>query len=285
VTRENSLLSGELDLIWTSDTQSVINLEAAGMQVTQGQIGAMVRTVVPDSADPASPWSSVEVRQAAQLAIDRDAIVAAVFSDKALAAEQLAYPGNLAFDSKLAAVQTDLDEARELLEDAGFPDGFSTTITYGVSAVNDKVYQSVQAQLAEIGIDAQLNPVQSQAFAEYTSAGLGWDGLVMGQAAPSPDFLAGLNRFYNGSGGNAFTEYAVPSEYSDLLKAGLSASTAEEKAENARALVAQVTDEALLLLVYGQYEFAIAAPNVAESGALFSPYTMQWTPEAVRLRG
>lgn len=78
-----------------------------------------------------------------------------------------------AFGSDRAFVR-DLDQARVLLEQAGYADGFETTLTYPAwtfAGVNwDTNAQKLQADLAEIGIDVTLNPQEvSVAFEDYRS--------------------------------------------------------------------------------------------------------------------
>lgn len=68
----------------------------------------------------------------------------------------------------------DLDRARELLAEAGYPDGFETTLSYPAwtfAGVNwDTNAQKLQADLAEVGIIVNLNPADvSIAFEAYRS--------------------------------------------------------------------------------------------------------------------
>lgn len=72
------------------------------------------------------------------------------------------------------AFTRDLDRARELLAEAGYADGFETTLTYPAwtfAGVNwDTNAQKLQADLAEVGIQVNLNPQDVNiAFEEYRS--------------------------------------------------------------------------------------------------------------------
>jgi peptide/nickel transport system substrate-binding protein len=74
------------------------------------------------------------------------------------------------------AMSRDLDMARELLAEAGYPDGFSTTLSYpdfswqGVNMNTNA--QKLQADLAEVGINVSLNPGELQVSLEEYRQGL-----------------------------------------------------------------------------------------------------------------
>ena len=70
--------------------------------------------------------------------------------------------------------QTDLGKAKELLTNAGFPDGFSTTISYNIASADrsDPLAALIKESLAKIGIDVTINKLpdaqMSEALAEKT---------------------------------------------------------------------------------------------------------------------
>ncbi|MGQ9908473.1 MAG: ABC transporter substrate-binding protein [Candidatus Flexifilum sp.] len=87
------------------------------------------------------------------------------------------------------AFQRDLDRARELLAEAGYPDGFDITLSYPIftfQGVNlDTNAQKIQADLAEVGINVTLNPGELQvSLQEYRSGQQGFGYWFWG-----PDFL------------------------------------------------------------------------------------------------
>jgi peptide/nickel transport system substrate-binding protein len=78
------------------------------------------------------------------------------------------------------AIKRDLDKARELLAEAGYPDGFTVDLPYPTdfttSGVDvDLVAQKVQADLAEVGIEVKLQPTELMAnLADYRAGKLGF---------------------------------------------------------------------------------------------------------------
>ncbi len=81
-----------------------------------------------DGAALANPLRDRRVRRALSLAINRDAIVARTLQGQALAAGDLGPPGYFGTSSDLRPDPFDLDQARRLLAEAGFPQGFAVQI-------------------------------------------------------------------------------------------------------------------------------------------------------------
>ena len=112
-----------------------------------------------------APWNDVRVRRAVSMALDRDAIIAtalrgngeAVLQGWPLDPESLDlgdYPDEVA-----QYMQYNPDKAKELLAEAGFPDGFSTTVVW-TPAYGDPwqgVAEIMLTMLRAVGIDAQFD--------------------------------------------------------------------------------------------------------------------------------
>ncbi len=100
------------------------------------------------------------VRQAVQWAIDREAIARDLFRDTVIPAYGLLSPGAPAYDPEWAPYSYDPDRARELLAEAGYPDGFSTKLLAAPTASGwpqaGAVAQFIKDNLADVGIDLEL---------------------------------------------------------------------------------------------------------------------------------
>ena len=105
-----------------------------------------------------NPLKDVRVRRAMSMAINRPAIVARVMEGNALAAGQLVPEGSYAFVTGLKVQKYDLDGAKKLLAEAGYPAGFNLTM-HGPSGryVNDEVIlQTVAQMFSHIGIATKI---------------------------------------------------------------------------------------------------------------------------------
>lgn len=164
-----------------------------------------------------APWDNVKVRQAIAYGIDRQRIVDNFYpagSETASHFTPCAIPNGCVGD---AWYEFDAAKGRELLAEAGFPDGFATKIYYrdvvrGYLPQVPNVAQDVQAQLKEnLNIDAEIVVMESGAFIEASNTGqldglyfLGWGAdyphitnfLDFHFGATNPQFGAALPEIY-----------------------------------------------------------------------------------------
>ena len=138
------------------------------------------------------PWDDVNVRKAIAMGIDRQRIVDTFYPEGSEVASHFtpcAIPNGCTGDEWY---EFDAAAARLLLADAGFPDGFSTSLFYrdvvrGYLPEVPRVAEDIQAQLLEnLNIDAEIVVMESGAFIEESSAGR-LDGLyLLGWGADYP---------------------------------------------------------------------------------------------------
>jgi peptide/nickel transport system substrate-binding protein len=105
------------------------------------------------------PTSNLMVRQAISRAIDRDNIVA--IAHLGVAATCILPPTMPGYDPACDPYPYDPDAARQLLADAGYADGFDTTLYTDTNDPDPAVAQAIQQDLAAVGITVE---VVSQAF-------------------------------------------------------------------------------------------------------------------------
>ena len=108
------------------------------------------------------PFDNVKVRQAVAYAVPYQKIMDAVlyglgkpmFSAKADAATEAVWPQPHKFN-------TDIAKAKQLLAEAGYPNGFETTLSFdlGFATVNEPLCVLVQEELGQIGIKAEINKI------------------------------------------------------------------------------------------------------------------------------
>ncbi len=128
------------------------------------------------------PWNDVNVRKAVALAIDRQRIVDTFYPPGSETASHFT-PCSVEFGCEGDSwYDFNVEEAQQLLADAGYPDGFDTTIYYrdvtrGYLPTPGDVAADIQAQLAEnLNINAEVQVVESGEFIQTSSAG-GYDGI------------------------------------------------------------------------------------------------------------
>jgi len=180
-----NLQSGQLDMVErvaatdvdTVKRNSRLKLESAtelgylGMSFNTGN-GDKAKT--PLGQDP-------RVRQALELAIDREAINQVVFNGLFKAGNQWVSPSNPWYVKSVPVPKRDVAKARQLLAAAGVPN-LSFTLNVPSGNENAQVVQVIQAMLKEAGVDMKIRTVEFATSLQMASKGefeayfIGWSG-------------------------------------------------------------------------------------------------------------
>ena len=135
------------------------------------------------------PLDDVRVRQAINMAINKDRIVK-IINGRATVANQVLPPGMAAYDKSYKGYPYDIEGAKKLMADAGLKDGFSTVLYAMNTDPNPRIAQAIQQDLAAIGIKAEIKalaqPEVIAAGGNKDQAALTWSG-GMGWIADFPD--------------------------------------------------------------------------------------------------
>ena len=113
-----------------------------------------------------TPLEDVRVRQALNYAVNRPGIIEAIFSGEASLVTGFVLSTNLGFDDSLSPYPYDPDQARALLAEAGYADGFSISMGCPTDAylnINE-VCLSIQRDLSQVGIDVSVEFKTSNTF-------------------------------------------------------------------------------------------------------------------------
>lgn len=159
-TQVADLLSDRADLITEVGVDQVAPIGDAGKQVvTQAVPGAAFVRIATD----VEPFTDVRVRQALNHAVDVDAIIGALLGGEGRRMANLFPEGGLGYDPNLPPYAYDPDKARALLAEAGFADGFETTLEYESTEPAD-VVTAIAAQLDAVGIRVEVQATEEATF-------------------------------------------------------------------------------------------------------------------------
>ncbi len=111
-----------------------------------------------------APFDDIRVRQALRYAVDIDAILQGAYSGIYPRANALLAPSLLGYWKDAPVYARDLEKAKALLTEAGHPDGFKTKLTIEANARNEAIAQIIQANLAEVGIEVEIESLESAAY-------------------------------------------------------------------------------------------------------------------------
>jgi len=134
------------------------------------------------------PLNNVKVRQAVNHAIDKARIVQ-ILNGRADAANQPLPPSMPGYDTGYKGFAYDVTKAKALLAEAGLANGFSTELWTSNTDPNPRIAQSIQEDLAKVGIKASIKSLAQANVIEAGSSGkapMVWSG-GMAWIADFPD--------------------------------------------------------------------------------------------------
>jgi peptide/nickel transport system substrate-binding protein len=181
MTQNATLLSaGEdaIDMYQCGDAEQAYTLISQGADFDASYMRAGGTVVLDASSEnTGTPLADLKVRQAIAYALDREALVDAKGFGILQPAYQITpegFAGHLP-SSNPNIVTYDLDKAKALMTEAGYADGFSTTL-YAASQFQD-IAVIIQSQLAEIGINLTLEFPEPGRLTDLQVNG--WDGILV----------------------------------------------------------------------------------------------------------
>ena len=196
-----SLQSGAIDLCSHLTSTQVAQL-GDDFNVAEGTMN-LVQAMYLNNAG--RPCDGVRVRQALCYAVDKQAIIDIAFDGYGSPIGSSMYPAfGKYFDDSLTNYYTkDVDKAKALLADAGYPNGFEMTITVpsNYKPHMDTAEVLVQ-QLADIGVKATIQPIEWESWVSDVYAGRQFQSTVVGVDASTMTARALLERFTSTYGKN-----------------------------------------------------------------------------------
>lgn len=273
-TRAAALEAGDADIAPISlDTKG--RVEAAGGRVIWGSEASYFRTQLLGAWLPEFPFSKKEVRQAMQYALDMEQFIA-LFGEEVFQPKGWAYvtPSAIGYSPELDAYEFNPDKARELMAQAGFPNGegfgkliINTWVSQGVPFMPESAQLAASMWQKELGIEAEV---------------IVGDEVAIKQAANSSDTIYGqivwrdnearvdgvsITRSGFGDPTNKGRAHEDPAIFEASLKA-MSVIEPEAKEQALRELYQTLRDES--------YRFSIGTVNIPWG---VSSRVEEWTPQ------
>ncbi|MDD1753496.1 MAG: ABC transporter substrate-binding protein [Methanotrichaceae archaeon] len=280
LTRQLCLRRGEIELGATIAAKDLASLEKDGYVVTRGRMGSGADTLIPDAANPKSPFADIRVRQAAQHAIDTKTLVKSIFLGEAESTNQWSYKGHWGYNPSVLGYPYNPPKAKQLLAEAGYPNGFKTKILYRTSPEQNLLFTAVQGYFKAVGIDAELDPAQIGRYNQTSQQGGKWEGLVQGGWWPYSDLAAGLATRFSAEG-KYFTQYKlIPEDYDKAVKNAITAPDFETKQKWVQEAMKLMIDKyCLKIILYSPSAAVVSQPYLHNHGFFETPNSGLWTPE------
>jgi peptide/nickel transport system substrate-binding protein len=251
--------------------KDVAALEAQGFPMTYAEDAVTNFCLVPSSADPNSALSKLEVRQAVAYAIDQDALIQAITYGLGKKTQQL-FPFGPFMNTDVVGYPYNPDEARRLLDEAGYGNGLTLTITYN-EGTQDSIPALLQDMLSNVGITVNLNKV-SYIQSAGMIFGSGWDGFLVSYTFPGntidPGFTAGM---YITQGG--WVSLAKPADIAAEINAAAEEPDAATRAAMYQKISADLVDVCEWQFMY--YSGAYTSINPTLKGYTNGQYVEFWS--------
>ena len=167
--RVAALRAGEVNMVDRVAPEQAETLEQEGLVVVPMVIGQSLVFHFGRETQRLEPLQDVRVRQALNHAIDLDSIAEDLTLGWARKLQgQLAGPSTVGYNPDVTAFAYDPDKAKDLLAEAGYADGFTVPLkcTQGRYFMDKEVCEVVAAQLAAVGVTAEVELLEPSVFAE-----------------------------------------------------------------------------------------------------------------------
>jgi peptide/nickel transport system substrate-binding protein len=280
-TRLAALKRGEADIVYSIRGELAEELKRTpGLSLKPTIIPGSFWVVFPDQWDSKSPWHDRRVRLAANLAIDRNAINQA----ETLGFSKITWsviPSTFEYFWQPPAYPYDAGKAKQLLAEAGYPNGFDAGEFFCDSSYSN-VAEAVVNYLKVVGIRTQSRPLERAAFfAQYREKKL--KNVILSGSAAFGNAATRLEAFIAAGGAYVYGSYPDI----DGLFGEQAAETDRKKREGILHRIQQLAHEKTMLAPIWELAFLNGVgPRVAESGlGLITGHAYSAPYEDVKLKG
>lgn len=169
-TRVAMVQSGDAQIIWPAPTESAELLKADPNVTLSSNEGITVWYFMMNNQK--APFNDVRVRQAVSYAINKDAYVQVVMNGLGSVATSLVGPAVQHYKGN-DPLPYDPEKAKELLAEAGYPDGFTTSVICSNTSSNQKKAEFYKQQLAQVGINLEIKSMENAIVNEKVQGATG----------------------------------------------------------------------------------------------------------------
>lgn len=239
--------SGELDFFFCYNTSAYAPLAESGKYNTE--LVAQQHTALILLNNAVAPLDDVRVRQALSHATDRETMIAIAYDGLAAPTYLMANPTSFGVTEEnfYNRFEYDLDKAKALLAEAGYPDGLDLgDMTVIGGSYHEKYAQVWQQSLAQIGVTVNLvaseSAVADTVAHEYVTA-------TMGESF-TPDFAYAASTYYTGGEKNK-TMYENP-EVTEMINKAAASTDSEERLALYNDIINIVAEDATCIPIFNK---------------------------------
>jgi peptide/nickel transport system substrate-binding protein len=259
LTQAAVIKAGEGDLLALQGSKVLNEMKQAGFTILAAFGGTDF--IMFDTMNADSLYNDVRIRMAVEYAINKKAMAQGLGYGYFIANNQMPPPDNPAYNANLPSRDYDPAKARELLELAGYPNGFGTTMI--VWPGDDPKHLAVQQDLIDVGIDVTLEVVDNAKFWNYMMTG--WQGLVSVGYAVGPNFPSWL-KFYFPPTSIFDVSVKLPDDILAIIDPAMRESDPVAAKALSDKLIQMLFDDCSFVPVYSNALGFVLSPKVHDSG-------------------
>lgn len=207
------------------------------------------------------PFNDPKVRQAISMMVNKEEIIKGVYEGIGIPAVGPLAPSVFGYNEDVKPLDYNVEEAKKLMEEAGYADGFSTTIWTNDSPQRIDMAIILQNSLKELNIDAKVEQMEFGTYLDKTAQGE-HDMFVLGWSNPTGDADYGMYALFHssqkGNPGNR-TFYENP-EVDKLLDEGRRESDPEKRIEIYNKIQEHLIEDAPMVYIHHQ-EYLVGVSN------------------------
>ncbi|MGK5531499.1 ABC transporter substrate-binding protein [Streptomyces sp. URMC 129] len=261
--RTAALRSGDVNWIEYPHPDDIESLAAEGATIVTNAYDHLWYWILDTSREP---WQDPRVRRAANYAIDREAIAEQLLRGTADPAHQAAPRATFAYDEANDVYGYDPDRARRLLAEAGYEDGFSTSVTVPTGGSGNllpvPITEAIQRDLAAVGIEVEIRTTDWSTLIGAEAEGevaLGSDAIAQSTTLFQSEALLPL---FIGSDSPFWTGHYANERVDELLASAAASTDPDRRRADYREALALVTEDAPWLFVVNDRNPRALSPEV-----------------------
>lgn len=267
--RAFALQAGQINLLRNLHPDHIpqVNADPNSKVVMQASLGFAYLAFNTNKA----PWNDVRVRKAVAYALDKKSLVDTVGSGIAVEGKLPYPPAYWGYHEGLKDYEHNLAEAKRLLAEAGFPEGFKTTL-WAMPIARDyipeprKTAEVLQADLAKVGIQAEIVSYDWGTYLEKLTKGE-QDMFLLGLSSLSADPDFHLRFTFDGKGGGR--TFYKSDRYASLMEQGLTEQDQTKRVQIYKQVQEVLMDEVPVITLYH-----IDTPHAVAKNLDFLPHPL-----------
>jgi ABC-type transport system substrate-binding protein len=265
VTAKALMEAGQADYWYPfAPVRDQVDLQSKGYKIVKGWV-SYIYDVWPNTSSPDSVWNNLELREAIDYALDKDAIAKAIGAGQYTAMHQMAPAGEYGYDPNWPGRPYNPDKARQLLADAGYPKGLKTKmLVNSTDATAVDAATAIKSYLDAVGIQVDLDLADPGRFngTVWGFMGAAPEGLSLMWSGMDTTYLTTYMRWFSSDMFTNLVYLGRTDEQRALDAQAKAAATPEEQKAAALKVYGYMNDQARLIPVFAMPAASVAAPYV-----------------------